>query len=358
MVGGIAMGARYSRALTDESFLNKLVPGGPLAFLVQGIEGLVPGDPYPLDIQLREDNDIMYYHGTTCLLTLSFRVQHGTVMIKPSAHDTYSGPTSKCRPAFLELKRHCADKPHKVHGAFCNYLAEAIHKANSRFYKNRKEGWWQNRLCIRFGRDFLPDDDWLVIDRECVIGFGNRKEKRTVYDPLLKKYECVRDRLQQDDPKRWGRSNQEKERKGQRSEYFGNELDILAIDRYGNLLAMELKHGGNAKGIYWGPLQVSAYRDAFSSYLPVISDGIRALVKQKIKLGLLPRHAWDRLCGGGLRRVTSVLSVGDPKEASSCWGKMNEVLQVAGLAIQITEVNVHSGGVPAITRTYAAGGTS
>jgi len=47
--------------------------------------------------------------------------------------------------------------------------------------------------------------------------------------------------------------------------------------------------------IYWGPLQVSLYKNAFEKSLQYISKDIKDMVKQKIRLGLLPSEAAKRL---------------------------------------------------------------
>lgn len=80
------MGARYDRAL-DSEVESLLAEDGELRFLITDVPELSPDDPYALDIQIREGNKLMYYNGTTRLLTLQFRREYNKapLTIKASA---------------------------------------------------------------------------------------------------------------------------------------------------------------------------------------------------------------------------------------------------------------------------------
>ena len=91
---------------------------------------------------------------------------------------------------------------------------------------------------------------------------------------------------------------------------------MLAINRSGDLVAIEIKHGSNSSGIYWGPLQVGVYQDAFFKTLGSIRGGIRGLVAQKIELGLLPQDACSLLEASQLTRVEPILVVAEPNDSS------------------------------------------
>ena len=198
--------------------------------------------------------------------------------------------------------------------AYTKYLKGAVRTAGPSFYRNEKEGWWQNRICIDFGRQWTPDLPWLVIDREVVLGHVDARTKGTFFDDITQRYRRLRAALQSEDPRTWGTPTP----KG-----LGDELDLLALGPNGELVCLELKHRSNTSGIYFGPLQVATYRDAFRAARVQVWEGVERLVRQKVRLGLLPALAEQRLGNSDL--VTAILLVGDPNERSSCWEKARAV---------------------------------
>jgi hypothetical protein len=199
-----------------------------------------------------------------------------------------------------------------LRNAFQAYLPMAIKAAHRKNYRNRKEGYWQNTLCVRFGRQWKPGDRWLIIDRECVLGFANSNEKNLFYKST-EAFKKVMDDLQGKDPKKWG------EPKGKS---LGDELDMLALNQAGELCVIELKYGASNSGIYWGPLQVGLYHCAFAEAIGRISKNIETLVRQKIKLGLLPENAQTLIDRNGLAKVQRVLAITEPKPSRSSYEKL------------------------------------
>ncbi len=88
------MAARYKRTLSPE-ILDALMPKGELKFLLSDLHF---NDPHAIDIQLREKDTLMYYHGTTSLLTLVFRCAGGKISVKATADRAY-----RKRPEYHEL---------------------------------------------------------------------------------------------------------------------------------------------------------------------------------------------------------------------------------------------------------------
>jgi hypothetical protein len=128
---------------------------------------------------------------------------------------------------------------------------------------------------------------------------------------------AIKGALQAADAPKWGEQDEKR---------FGDEVDMLAIDKTGSLVVIELKHGVNTSGIYWGPLQAGVYHAAFKDAPSEVYSGIKALIAQKIRLGLLP--------GAAAIMIPSALTLGDPMLAiavpnrnSGCWDKMLEVCQ-------------------------------
>ncbi|MEI6514585.1 MAG: hypothetical protein WCO77_01295 [bacterium] len=312
------MGARYDRALNPdvESLLSK---GGLFNFLITDTPGLSPDDAYALDIQVREGNVLMYYHGTTRLLTLHFRWKSlkSQMTIKAHASSAYGEYAECCQQYQALMKEWSISDISNFKDAWQAYLKSAMVAANDRYYGNHREGFWQNRLCVEFGRNWTPSSDWLVIDRECVIGFKRSADKKAHYEKANSKAQEIKLALQNSDKVKWGTPDN----KG-----FGDEVDMLAIDKSGSLVVIELKHGVNAKGIYWGPLQAGVYQTAFKAAPLEVLKGVEKLIAQKIKLGLLPNAAAKRV-PSFLKLGDPVLAIAEPKKDSRCWGKLGEVCQ-------------------------------
>ncbi len=299
---------RYARRLSP-LFVDHLV-NGPLRFLISDFSLWNPADPFALDLQVREGDRLMYYHGTTALLTIGHDSATGLLDISASSAyaqaSGYEDLIRKWRPVHLESSNSLLPQ----------YLLSAAAMSRDGYYRNREEGYWQNRLCFGFGRNWRPGMDWLIIDREAVVGFGNDAERKSVLEPIQKKYLEVKESLQRGDPAKWGQPN---------GKGLGNECDYLALGPSGELFCLELKHGANTSGIYWGCLQVAVYRDVFAAALRQITDDIKTLVHQKVTLGLLPREALSRLPQGEFRRVVPVLVIADPNDDSSCWDLLDQV---------------------------------
>jgi len=337
------MAACYDRALDKDAFAL-LAPGGPLRFFITDAAGAVD-DRYAYDIQIRKNNTLMYYHGTTRVLTVCLGVKGNSPPCRLDAAASYRKLRSY---GDLAIAMDAGNTSH-MREMLVRYLADVAPRTHVRYYRNHKEGYWQNRLCVDFGRHWTAEAPWLVIDRECVIGFGDGNEKRTFYEDKLESYTDIRDRFQEQDEATWGKPA---------AKTLGDELDLLAIGADGRLLAIELKHGSNPGGVYWGPLQVMAYQDAFAQVLPGVSKRIRDLVEQKIRLGLLPQEAGARVAGDGLTCIRPVLAVAEPNPRSSCWHKLGTVLSALECSrpgvsheLHIVDINAEAEGGTVVERT-------
>lgn len=300
---------RYGRAFSLES-LEALKPGGILRFL---ISDLPKDDPYAIDIQLRENNSLYYYHGTTSLLMIRLKIVDGIIKINVTANKK---AYEKC-PEYGYLMKIWDQAEHDdLRKLFSAYLVSAIRIANSKCYKKRNEGYWQNRLSIDWGPRAQSNDKYIIIDRECVLRTsGDRNIDKSHY----KRYEEILARLQKSEPRDFGEY---------RNKALGDELDMLALDEESNLVAIELKHVSNLSGIYWGPLQVLAYRDAFNAS-PDIAQSLKELVNQKIDLGLLPSIARARLPQETFSAVRAVLIIAEHRKRSGWEERINRVISEA-----------------------------
>jgi len=83
----------------------------------------------------------------------------------------------------------------------------------------------------------------------------DEEEKSRIYKPIRQGYEELKRKLSEIDSKKYGSKLGEKS--------IGNELDFLALDKNGDILLIEFKHGTNISGIYQA-LCKSAYIMIFS----------------------------------------------------------------------------------------------
>lgn len=321
------MPVRYKRVLS-EPFERALSEHEPLHALIADYRTWIPGDPDALDLHLRENDELMYYHGTTRLLTVTW---HKSGKVKLSAHTRYEqiAPTGLFKTSTGETVRHARADFAQVIQQLSAYIAQAVAAANDRFYRNGKEGFWQNQICLARGPGGKAHHDWLVIDREVVLGHDDKSQLAAFWEAITSGYAAVQSTLQAQDPLRWGQPRQQKA--------FGNELDMLALGKGGELVCIELKERSNTNGICWGPLQAGVYREAWEAALPTVMADVVALVKQKVRLGLLPEAALARLPQTKTSPVMGVLLVARAKPTSaSAVNNLEHVLGMCpGPAVQV-----------------------
>jgi hypothetical protein len=295
---------RYKRQLSQNAFDYLLNEG---CFIISEIKSARPiSKPFTLDIQFREKDTLMVYMGITRILVINLDIKNSRLIFK--ADKAYSDP-------FLDTYSF-ANAPI---GLIAPYLERIISLVRKNYFSNEAEGFYQNLICYLHGENATIDSPFIVIDRECVIGYLNNEEKIIHFVPIAKKYEAIIAREQDADPKRFGKPNGKK---------LGNELDLLAIDKDCNLCCIELKRGSSASGIYWGPIQVAVYKDIFNlEALRDIFPDIMKLVYQKVKLGLLPNLTNLILNGhSNFTTVKPILAIGSPNDNSSCWGTMQYLI--------------------------------
>lgn len=320
---------RYDRTIGDE-FAEKLLPGNEYHFLID-TRSIQLADPYSLDVQLRENNTIMVYHGTTRIIKCRWSLREKRLCFT-SAHKR----SEACHGLFKVLTglQGGGHEIEKTYGAFIKAVLESLRSGGRKgqYYNNQREGYWQNRLCIYFGGpDWTPDREWLIVDREVVVGFGNRSEKGSFYEGLCPHYYDIQMGLRDRNRNLWTKPNANKK---------PDELDMLAIDSKGKLLCIELKHGNNAAGIYWAPFQVGMYHEAYKRALTHVKEGVRKQINQKIDFGLLPPEALQRIAAtiAGTEEPKSVLAVAEPKQDSGCWEQLRESMNAIRFWPDLVEV--------------------
>lgn len=162
--------------------------------------------------------------------------------------------------------------------ALINEIPKSENDKLHRYYENKKEGFYQNKLSRKYGINSEADSEFVIIDKEVVVSYDTKKEKENLLLPIQEKFQQLQKVIAEKDTKHFGT----KEKK------FGNELDFLALDKDGNVLLIEYKHGTNTSGIYWSSLQVGVYYEIFNALdKKEFEKSIFEMLKQKQEIGLI-----------------------------------------------------------------------
>jgi len=293
----------YNRKLSD-SFSSLLESNGELRWLFH----LVQKRP-ELDFLIGKNASrewISIYRGLSRVLTILNTRKPG--MIKLDGDDAYK----KISMGLYGLRKTSED-----FSAELTKLISAVSNDSKfdRYYNNKKEGYFQTELSRQFGICRKPDDDFVVIDKEAVIGYENKDEKEEVYGNIRKSYKILQRDISLKDEKRYGRELDKKA--------IGNELDFLALDKQGNLLLIEYKHGSNTSGIYLSPLQIGMYFDLFNQ-LPraELEKSVFEMLEQKKRIGLI-NPKWN---APDIKGIVPVLIISEYNDRSSAKTKYQEIM--------------------------------
>lgn len=207
------------------------------------------------------------YRGTSRVLTFKTA---GAKKYKREAASTYMKIAPK---GFFESP---------TEDGFVEYLDE-IKKTDklARYYesvKGKKEGYYQNLIGRRYTFNTMLEDDFIVIDKEMVVGFKNdltktewNKEIIAQQETLKKKLTSYKGKLPQNISPKYG------------------EFDFLAMKWNGDIIIMELKQGDPSKTAL-SPIQVRFYNEQFhklQNELMELSDNIMKMIQQKVELGII-----------------------------------------------------------------------
>ena len=151
----------------------------------------------------------------------------------------------------------------------------------------KKEGFYQNLISRRYTLYCKPSDNFIVIDKEFVIGYKDQVTKDLLLEKYIKKYDCFIRQIKEKYPtERWPRKIKQS----------GEECDFLAITKEGDILLLELKQSGDTQKIYLSPLQVEKYADMTKALLDDYSDiffnVLKEMFEQKKRIGIM-NPAWN-----------------------------------------------------------------
>lgn len=293
----------YNRKIA-ESFSKLLEVGGELRWLFNFVK-----QHKELDFLIGKNNAmewIAVYRGLSCILkikksdsqTIIFDADHA---YKKIANELYGIKTLPCNLT-VELS------------ALISNVASD--KKFNRYYNNKKEGHFQNELSRKYGICGEDNDEFVILDKEAVIGYADTTEKKLIYSKIQKPYKCLQRNISRKDEKQYGKNLDKKA--------IGNELDFLALDRNGDILLIEYKHGTNTSGIYLSPLQIGMYYDLFNSLPKMdLEKAVYDMLDQKQKIGLI-NPKWKKTT---IKDIIPVLIISEYNYKSSAKTKFQEILE-------------------------------
>ncbi|MBR1378156.1 MAG: hypothetical protein IJ557_03400 [Bacteroidaceae bacterium] len=254
----------YDRTM-DDSFISKVLNDYP--WLIHFVK-----NTYELDLQTGHDPNqgrswLSVYRGTGRVLTFASR-RNG---YKIDAADAYK----RIAPiVFFE---------HPTEDSFIEYLSNIREAPNlQRYYESdqgKKEGFYQNLIGRRYTFNTKAEDDFIIIDKEMVVGFKNEVTKTAWNKDIISNIEALIKNLRRDYKGRLPKDISSK---------YG-EFDFLAMTWDGDIIIMEVKQNDLQK-TYLSPIQVRFYDEQFHKLLKEnkdISDNIMKMVQQKVDMGII-----------------------------------------------------------------------
>ena len=283
----------YDRTM-DDSFISKVLNDYP--WLIHFVK-----NTSELDLQTGHDPKqgrswFSVYRGTGKVLTFASR-RNG---YKIDAADAYK----RIAPiVFFE---------HPTENSFVEYLSNIREAPNlQRYYESdqgKKEGFYQNLIGRRYTFNTKAEDDFIIIDKEMVVGFKDEVTKTAWNKDIISNIEALIRNLRRDYKGRLPKDISSK---------YG-EFDFLAMTWDGDIIIMELKQDDSLKTSL-SPIQVRFYDEQFHKLLKEnkdISDNIMKMVQQKVDMGIINvpkgRSLPQKLSG----KIETCVIVGEEKSLS------------------------------------------
>jgi hypothetical protein len=299
-------GMYYDRTISD-SFSALIEQGGELRWLFEFVKS-----HSDLDFLIGKQNSkewISVYRGLSRMISIK-KTQNPSI-IKIDGDTKYQS----IKPS-LYGDKHISEnfKPD------LDYLLNSV-STDSRFdkhYNNKKEGYYQNELSRKHGIIGNKETDFVIIDKEAVIGYKNQPIKDKLFGTMQNPYKELQTNISKKDSKRYGKDLQKKS--------IGSELDFLALDKDGNVLLIEYKDASNPSGIYLSPLQIGLYYDIFTKFpRENLETSIFKMFDQKQKIGLINPN-WKK--PDSIKNIIPVLIISEYKYKSIAKTKYSEILEL------------------------------
>ena len=303
----------YYKRVISEELKCLLVDGGELHWLFNLVKGRDD-----LDFLIGANNVrqwISVYCGTTCLLKITFA--GGLVHIK-----AYKKYVDLAHNRNLKIYGDKEKIDLNFEGDFIQFLS-FLHQNNhlQRHYGNKKEGYFQNLFSRQFGILSDGSENFVVVDKEAVVGYQNMQVKAKYFNKQREKFKIIKQHLSEFNPKRYGSNIN--------NEPLGNELDFLAVNRSGDILFIEFKHGSSTKGIYLSPIQIGLYYSIFQDYIHCYRqdfiDNVGEMIKQKKDMKLISRDFPEVQLSG---EIVPLLIIAKYNQRSSALDSFRNVLKI------------------------------
>jgi hypothetical protein len=287
----------YNRTLSNE-FSDLLQTGGSLGWLTEFVK-----NHEELDLQTGRSSSkewIAVYYGLTRSVIIR-KLKNSMIFIDTDEafHALSQGLYGRRKPT----------------DNFKPELEEFLSVVAPYFSKNSKEDFIQTSFSRKYGICSKPDDEIVIIDRKPGKGFKNDDARSVLAGYIQQDYKNLQKRIPEVYLK----------------EYSGDlksnikELEFMGLDKDGNILLMEFRHGSDFPGIYTGFIQLGLYYDLFSILSrPQLEFSVFDMLAQKQKIGLI-NAGWNK--PSTFRRIIPVLVVCDNNEKSHSKARFNEILQ-------------------------------
>lgn len=202
---------------------------------------------------------------------------------------------------------------HPTEACFVEYLSNIRETPNlQRYYesdKGKREGFYQNLIGRRYTFNTKTEDDFIIIDKEMVVGFKDEATKTAWNKDIISNIEELIRNLRRDYN---GSLPQDIHSK------YG-EFDFLAMTWDGDIIIMELKQDDPQK-TYLSPIQVRFYYEQFKKLMKedidFLSANIMRMVQQKINLGIINIPERKSLPNKLSKKIRTCVIVGEDKKLS------------------------------------------
>lgn len=163
----------------------------------------------------------------------------------------------------------------------------------------KKEGYYQNLISRRYSLFCKESDDFIIIDKEYVLGYKDKETRNIWTDRVKENYRGIVEELQKTD----GFPIEIK--------LPGTECDFVGLSKDGDVLLFELKRHEDTAKIYLSPLQIGMYDDLTKQYVSKFpkewESAILSMAEQKVDLGILkPKWPLPKHLSGKVRLAVVV----------------------------------------------------
>ena len=169
----------------------------------------------------------------------------------------------------------------------------------------RKEGYYQNLISRRYSIFCEEDDNFVIIDKEFVLGYHDDIIKEEITKPIKDKYDGII------------RSLSERYDYCKNIKQPGTECDFVGLTRSGDILLLELKRHEDTTKIYLSPIQAGKYDDLTTEYTIRYSDdfcrNILNMVSQKNRMKIL-KPKWEMPSKLSGKIIPAVVVGGNPSQ--------------------------------------------